>query len=168
MKTLEQFSQQTPAIPMATVWLLNDLAEYRGKQELFTKQSPQKLKKLREHALIESARVCNKFFGVSWYGFLNQSNDRWLETLGIGIGESLGESVPISSYITAMTRTLHLSGIGCGPGQLLNGIVSYRRNVAFPIRIRYTGERVGSIRAGRYLVARRRPLLVCGRPGAIY
>lgn len=64
MKTLEQFSQQIPTIPMATVWLLNDLAEYRGKQELFTKQSPQKLKKLREHALIESAVSSNRIEGV--------------------------------------------------------------------------------------------------------
>jgi len=64
MKTLEQFSQQTPSIPMTTVWLLNDLAEYRGKQELFTKQSPQKLKKLKEHALIESAVSSNRIEGV--------------------------------------------------------------------------------------------------------
>jgi hypothetical protein len=34
---------------------LADLGEARGKQELFTKQSPQRLKALREHALIESA-----------------------------------------------------------------------------------------------------------------
>ena len=49
---------------MATVWLLNDLAEYRGKQELFTKQSPQKLKKLQDHALIESAVSSNRIEGV--------------------------------------------------------------------------------------------------------
>ena len=40
---------------MRTSWYLTDLAEARGKQELFTRQSPQKLKVLREHALIESA-----------------------------------------------------------------------------------------------------------------
>ncbi len=64
MKTLEQFSLQMPAIPMVTVWLLNDLAEYRGKQALFTTQSPQKLKKLREHAIIESAVSSNRIEGV--------------------------------------------------------------------------------------------------------
>lgn len=64
MKTLERFAQQTPTLPMATVWLLNDLAEYRGKQELFTNQSPQKLKKLREHAIIESAVSSNRIEGV--------------------------------------------------------------------------------------------------------
>lgn len=64
MNTLELFSKMPPQIPTATVWLLNDLAEYRGKQELFTRQSPQKLKKLREHALIESAVSSNRIEGV--------------------------------------------------------------------------------------------------------
>ncbi len=49
---------------MATVWLLNELAEYRGKQELFTKQSPQKLARLRENAIIESAVASNRIEGV--------------------------------------------------------------------------------------------------------
>ncbi|HZU38623.1 MAG TPA: Fic family protein [Gemmataceae bacterium] len=35
-----------------------------GKQELFTKQAPQKLKALREHALIESAVSSNRIEGV--------------------------------------------------------------------------------------------------------
>ena len=42
-----------------------DLAEKRGKQELFTKQSPQRLKALREHALIESAVSSNRIEGVT-------------------------------------------------------------------------------------------------------
>jgi hypothetical protein len=41
------------------------LGEFRGKQELFTRQSPQKLKVLREHALIESAVFSNRIEGVS-------------------------------------------------------------------------------------------------------
>jgi Fic family protein len=64
MKTLEQFLHQPPQIPTTIVWLLNDLAEYRGKQELFTRQSPQRLKALREHALIESAVASNRIEGV--------------------------------------------------------------------------------------------------------
>jgi len=64
LNTLEIFCQQPLQIPMATVWLLNDLAEYRGKQELFTKQSPQKLAKLKEHAIIESAISSNRIEGV--------------------------------------------------------------------------------------------------------
>lgn len=64
MNTLRHFNTEAPQIPTATVWLLNDLAEYRGKQQLFTQQSPQKLKNLREHALIESAVASNRIEGV--------------------------------------------------------------------------------------------------------
>lgn len=64
MKTVSKWKNERPQIPTAAVWLLNDLAEYRGKQELFTKQAPQKLKALREHALIESAVSSNRIEGV--------------------------------------------------------------------------------------------------------
>lgn len=64
MKTLENLLNHPPQIPMATVWLLGDLAEYKGKQELFTKQSPQKLARLRENAIIESAVASNRIEGV--------------------------------------------------------------------------------------------------------
>jgi Fic family protein len=63
--TLGQFSRQLTSIPTAIVWMLSDLAESRGKQELFTNQSPQKLKVLREHALIESTVSSNRIEGVT-------------------------------------------------------------------------------------------------------
>ncbi len=68
MNTVQKFGIQPLQIPTATVWLLNDLAEYRGKQQLFTRQSPQRLKKLREHALIESAVASNRIEGVEISG----------------------------------------------------------------------------------------------------
>jgi Fic family protein len=64
MMTLRQLAAEPPALPMRTTWYLTDLAEARGKQELFTRQSPQKLKVLREHALIESAISSNRIEGV--------------------------------------------------------------------------------------------------------
>src|SRR5205823_10471042 len=64
MMTLRQLAAEPPTIPAATSWYLADLGEARGKQELFTKQSPQKLKVLREHALIESAVSSNRIEGV--------------------------------------------------------------------------------------------------------
>jgi Fic family protein len=64
MKTLQQLANQLTAIPVTTTWSLNYLSEARGKQELFTKQAPQKLKVLREHALIESAISSNRIEGV--------------------------------------------------------------------------------------------------------
>ena len=64
MKTLQLLNHSLTTIPIATSWYLSDLSEARGKQELYTKQSPQKLKVLREHALIESAISSNRIEGV--------------------------------------------------------------------------------------------------------
>jgi Fic family protein len=64
MMTLKQFASKPETIPASTSWYLADLGEARGKQELFTKQSPQRLKVLREHALIESAVSSNRIEGV--------------------------------------------------------------------------------------------------------
>lgn len=65
MKTLRQFSNKPETVPAITTWYLSDLGEARGRQELFTKQSPQKLKVLKEHALIESAVSSNRIEGVN-------------------------------------------------------------------------------------------------------
>ena len=64
MMTFRQLAAKPETIPVATSWYLADLGEARGKQELFTKQSPQRLKVLREHALIESAVSSNRIEGV--------------------------------------------------------------------------------------------------------
>src|SRR5258708_6409868 len=64
MMTLRQFATRPESVPASTSWYLADLGEARGKQELFTKQSPQKLKALRESALIESAVSSNRIEGV--------------------------------------------------------------------------------------------------------
>lgn len=64
MNTLQLFSRKFDSVPASTSWYLADLGEARGKQELFTRQSPQRLKVLREHALIESAISSNRIEGV--------------------------------------------------------------------------------------------------------
>ncbi|MEW6156747.1 MAG: hypothetical protein AB1813_04905 [Verrucomicrobiota bacterium] len=53
------------ALPMSTAWLLNDIAEAKGRQELYTKQSPQVLKALREAAIIQSTESSNRIEGVT-------------------------------------------------------------------------------------------------------
>jgi Fic family protein len=53
------------AVPMSSNWLLNDLAEAKGKQELHTRQSPQVLKALREMALVQSVESSNRIEGVT-------------------------------------------------------------------------------------------------------
>jgi Fic family protein len=65
MTTLKQFASKPDTIPASTSWYLADLGEARGKQALFTKQSPQRLKVLLEHALIESAVSSNRIEGVT-------------------------------------------------------------------------------------------------------
>ena len=62
--TLRLLAAEPTVLPMRTSWYLTDLAEARGKQELFTRQSPQKLKALREHALVESTVSSNRIEGV--------------------------------------------------------------------------------------------------------
>ena len=65
MKTLLLFESTPTPVPQMTAWMLADLSEARGRQGLFTRQSPQKLKSLREHALIESSVSSNRIEGVS-------------------------------------------------------------------------------------------------------
>jgi len=53
------------AVPTGTAWLMSDIAEAKGKQELYTKQSPQVLKALREMALVQSVESSNRIEGVT-------------------------------------------------------------------------------------------------------
>ncbi|MGA2264380.1 MAG: Fic family protein [Acidobacteriota bacterium] len=64
MKTLQKFLTGIKSVPAYTAWMLADLGEARGKQELFIRQSPQKLKALKEHALVESAVSSNRIEGI--------------------------------------------------------------------------------------------------------
>jgi len=64
MQTIAKFSAGLKTIPAAVTWYLADIAEAKGKQDLYTNQSPRKLKALREHALIESAVSSNRIEGV--------------------------------------------------------------------------------------------------------
>lgn len=64
MMTLRLFSSDFESVPASTAWYLSDIAEAKGKQNLFTQQSPQRLQLLREHALIESAISSNRIEGV--------------------------------------------------------------------------------------------------------
>jgi Fic family protein len=51
-------------LPQGAVWLLESLAESRGRQALYERQSPQILKALRELALVESTESSNRIVGV--------------------------------------------------------------------------------------------------------
>lgn len=49
---------------MTVSWYLSDIGRAMGVQELFTRQSPQRLKVLREHAIAQSAVSSNRIEGV--------------------------------------------------------------------------------------------------------
>lgn len=64
MKTLEQIRDRRLTVPMTISWYLSDIGHGRGIQDLFTRQSPQRLKALREHAIAQSAVSSNRIEGV--------------------------------------------------------------------------------------------------------
>jgi Fic family protein len=64
MMTLRQLAIHHEVIPARISWCLADLGEARGRQELYTRQSPKRLKSFREHALIESAVSSNRIEGI--------------------------------------------------------------------------------------------------------
>jgi len=62
---MNSFKRDNVELPLSSVWLMNAIAEYKGKQELYARQSPQVLKTLLEIALIESAESSNRIEGVT-------------------------------------------------------------------------------------------------------
>lgn len=53
------------SLPPATVWLLSEISEAKGRQHLYTHQSPQLLARLLEVALIQSVESSNRIEGVT-------------------------------------------------------------------------------------------------------
>ncbi len=62
---MNSFKKNQVTLPLSTTWLMNSISEYKGKQELYTRQSPQILKTLVEMALIESSESSNRIEGVT-------------------------------------------------------------------------------------------------------
>jgi len=58
VKTLNLFRPGGYSVPGGTVWYLAELGEFRGKQELYTRQSSQRLKALRAHGRREHDLEC--------------------------------------------------------------------------------------------------------------
>jgi hypothetical protein len=55
--TLRRWLTAPATVPAATAWMLADLGEFRGRQDLYVRQAPQPLRILREHALVEPAAM---------------------------------------------------------------------------------------------------------------
>ena len=52
------------SLPAGTVWLMTEVAEAKGRQTLFTQQTPQVFKALQEAAIVQSAESSNRIEGV--------------------------------------------------------------------------------------------------------
>ena len=64
MSTLRNWSQGSLSIPPAALWAVERVGLARGRQDLFTRQSPQRLRALREHAVVESTVSSNRIEGI--------------------------------------------------------------------------------------------------------
>jgi len=64
MKTIQNLKNTLDSIPIMTSWYLSAIDEFKGKHEIYQKQSPQKLKDLEKHALIESSISSNRLEGA--------------------------------------------------------------------------------------------------------
>jgi Fic family protein len=76
-RTLERFRGGIETVPADVAWYLSDLGRSLGRQQLFSAQAPQKLKALKEHAIVESAISSNRMEGV-------EVDDRRVGTLVFG------------------------------------------------------------------------------------
>lgn len=52
-------------LPLSSVWLMTDIAEAKGRQHLYLRQSPQVMASLQEAALVQSVESSNRIEGVT-------------------------------------------------------------------------------------------------------
>lgn len=65
MLTLREETFDQAALPLSTGWLLADCMEFRGKQDLWSRQRPELLEALRQQAMIQSIESSNRIEGVT-------------------------------------------------------------------------------------------------------
>ena len=64
MNSFSAVLSKLDAMPINVIWQLESIAEKRGHQELYTRQSPEQLARLREYAMIESSVSSNRIEGI--------------------------------------------------------------------------------------------------------
>lgn len=65
MMTFREEKLATLTVPPASAWLLSDIGEHKGRQQLYSRQMPQVLKVLRDMALVQSVESSNRIEGVT-------------------------------------------------------------------------------------------------------
>ena len=68
MNSFTSVLSKLTALPINVGWQLESIAEKRGHQDLYTKQSPEQLARLREYAMVESAVSSNRIEGIEVEG----------------------------------------------------------------------------------------------------
>ena len=79
MNSFSAVLSKVNALPINVGWQLETIAEKRGRQELFTRQSPEQLARLREYAMVESTVASNRIEGV-------EVDDKRIGTIVFGNG----------------------------------------------------------------------------------
>ena len=139
-------------LPLGVVWLLEALAESKGHQVLYEKQSPQILKALHEMALVESTESSNRIEGVTVERDRlrplvlgnTRPRDRSEEEI-VGYRKALSwihahhEKIPIESETIKRLHSLAQGGTGGDAGQwkqTQNAIVEVRPDGRRAVRFR--------------------------------
>ncbi len=65
MLTLREETFDRAGLPVGTGWLLADCMEFRGRQDLWSRQRPEVLEALRRQAMIQSVESSNRIEGVT-------------------------------------------------------------------------------------------------------
>lgn len=65
MLSLRAETFEKAGLPVSTSWLLADCMEFRGKQDLWSRQRPEVLEALRQQAMIQSVESSNRIEGVT-------------------------------------------------------------------------------------------------------
>ncbi|MCX6348157.1 MAG: Fic family protein [Candidatus Aureabacteria bacterium] len=125
MRTLEQIRDSSCKVPLPISWYLSELGRVQGAQDLFTKQSPQRLKVLLEHAIAQSAVSSNRIEGVEIdrtrvdtvvFGHPSLRNRDEEEVAGyrdaLNLVHSRGAKLPVNEATILRLHTLSRGGIG--------------------------------------------------------
>lgn len=150
------------ALPMTTSWLLSDIAESKGRQQLFARQAPQLLRALREAALIQSVESSNRIEGVT------VAADR-LRPLVIGAAKPRDRSEEdIRGYRDTLTL-IHTKAadLQVTPATLRRLHASAQRAAGDAGEWKRVDNDIVELRTGAAPVVRFRPVRVAEAPGAV-
>jgi Fic family protein len=149
-------------IPASTAWLLSEIAEAKGRQELYTRQSPQVLRALRETALVQSVESSNRIEGVE------VSYDR-LRPLVLGNARPRDRSeVEIHGYRQVLKR-IHASAarMQITPELILDFHATIQTGSGDAGQWKKRDNEIVELRPGRAPVVRFRPTTAARTPSAV-